>query len=89
MNWYRPTYVACVVLLSVQAAVHAKGFADHHFWLPLIEVIGALLFLPRATRRVGLVILLLTYAVAGAHALLQGEAPVWVVLLGASAIVAA
>ena len=83
--WYRVLYVACIVALSVQTMVAARGVSDHHFWLPVIEIVGALLLLLSRTQRAGLAILLVVYAVAGVVTIHSGHLPVYLLLYAGSA----
>jgi hypothetical protein len=86
LHWYRLTYVACIVALSVQTALGARNFADHHFWLAAIEIGAALLMLARRSQVAGLVLLLAVYAVAAAVTLHLGKSPAHLVLYAASAM---
>jgi hypothetical protein len=82
---YRAIFVAVIIALSVQTAMHAKRLTDHHFWLAAIEVIAALLLLPRRTQQLGLGLLLAVISVVAIHDLATGELPFSLILFAASA----
>jgi len=84
--WYRVVYVGCIVVLSAETMRTARAMSDHRFWLAGIEILTALLLLARRTQRVGLVGLLIVYAVVALHAITLGEVPAALVLFAASAI---
>jgi hypothetical protein len=86
LAWYRAIYVACIVELSVETALHADSLSDHHFWLAAIEIGAALLLLFRRTQVPGLVLLLLVYALAGTVTALMGRVPAYLLLYAASAL---
>jgi hypothetical protein len=83
---YRAFFVAVIIALSVQTLLHAKGLADHHFWLATIEIVASLLFLFRKTQRVGLPLLLAVFSVAIFLNVQNGGLPFGLVLFGASAV---
>lgn len=85
MTWYRAIYAAGIGYLSVRTLMSARSITDHHFWLAGIEIIGALLFVFAATRRAGLVVLLVVYAIAAAHELSIGHVPAALIIYGVSA----
>lgn len=86
MAWYRGVYAACIGYLSVRTMLVATAVTDHHFWLAGLEIIGAVLFLFAATRRAGLVVLLVVYAIAAIHELIVGHVPAALVIDAVSAL---
>jgi hypothetical protein len=85
MAWCRGIYVACIAYLSARTMLSATGMTDHHFWLAGIELVGALLFLVKATRRAGLVVLLVVYALVAVHDGLTGHVPTDLIIYGVAA----
>jgi hypothetical protein len=83
---YRAIFVAVIIALSVQTALHAKRLTDHHFWLAAIEIIASLLLLVRRSQRVGLGLLLAVFAVVTIHDIATGGLPFALLLFGASAV---
>ncbi len=85
-RWYAPIYVACIVGLSLQTIVAARGISDHHFWLAAIEILAVLGLLWPPVRRASLVLLLLVYLCAAVITLHLGHLPIYLVLYAASAV---
>jgi hypothetical protein len=86
VGWFRLLYVACIVALSVQTMVVAKGVLDHHFWLAALEIVGALLLLVATLQRIGLVILLAVYTVAALITIHAGHLPIYLALYAGTAV---
>jgi hypothetical protein len=85
-RWYRVAYVLCIVVLSGETMHSARTLTDHRFWLAGLEILAALLLLARRTQKVGLVGLLIVYAIVAIHAITLGGVPAALVLFAASAI---
>jgi hypothetical protein len=85
MAWYRGVYAVCIGYLSVRTMLVATAITDHHFWLAGLELIGVVLFLFATTRRAGLVVLLVVYAIAAIHELIVGHVPAALVVYAVSA----
>ena len=86
--WSRAIYVACIVYLSARTMLSATRIADHHFWLGGAEIIGALLLLFARTRRTGLVVLLIVYAIAATHEALGRHFPATLIIYAVAALMA-
>jgi hypothetical protein len=86
LTWFRLLYVACIIGLSVQTAAGARGSADHHFWLAVVEILGALLLAWRRTQMAGLVVLLGVYAIATIITLHAGHLPLYLILYAGAAV---
>jgi hypothetical protein len=86
---YRVVYVGCIIILSLQSAMASRGPTDHHLWLPVVEILAALMFLHSRLESVGLTVLLGVYAVAAATTALSGRIPARFVLYAAFALLLA
>jgi len=84
--WFGPFYAACIIGLSVQTMLSAHGLRDHHAWLPALEIVGALLLIVRRFRIVGLVILLLVFAIAGVITVHAERVPLYLILYAGTAV---
>jgi hypothetical protein len=65
---------------------HAPRLSDHRAWLPAIEILGAVLLIVGRTRLVGLVILLIVYAVVAVHNVHSGQVPLDLILFAGTAV---
>jgi hypothetical protein len=83
---YRVFYAACIAAMSVSSLVHAHGARDHHAWLAVVECVGAVLLVPRRTRRTGLVVLLAVFTVAIVLTLHARALPMHLVLYAGTTI---
>jgi hypothetical protein len=86
LRWFVPCYAACIVSMSAQTLRQAHGLADHHFWLPIVERLGAVMLAIGATRAAGLVLLLLVYGFALIVRAHHGDFAVDLILYAATAI---
>lgn len=84
--WYRLVYVACIVYLSIETAVGARGLADHHLWIGSAEAVAAAMLLFRAVRYFGLAALLVIYALVAGTTVAAGHVPAHLIIYAASAV---
>jgi len=83
---YRVFYAVCIGAMSILTVMQAGGASDHHAWLGVLELVGAILLVPRRTRTFGLAVLLAVFAVAIVLILHAGASPIHIVLYAGTAI---
>lgn len=83
---YRVFYAVCIGAMSIVTVMQARGTSDHHAWLGVLELVGAILLVPRRTRTFGLAVLLAVFAVATALVLHAGASPIHIVLYAGTAV---